>query len=715
MARIIGPDEASRKVEALVGGIFRGKANKPAQLWADEAATVPADVLDLNGSAIPHEQPAGNGGRGLAPTVTIDDFSFLPLIQYPPDDVHVVYVTCDGGPAWPAYARNDDRLDALVGRLISVEDVQSYTISAKAFGARGDGVTDDAAAIQAAVNAAKEIGPVFRVDPDPYVNHDHRGVPVYLPAGHYRINSPIILPRSGYYRSNTTGLVGEHPASTRLEAGPSFPVGRGLIEWEVNPTVKRIRDQVIKNLTLIPKYYPTNYAIYLKLGQDRTAYGTNLDSIDTLYNTTFENLIVFGINQNNESLIRLEGRVDFCTFTNIIADISRGAAPPYLPTKLLHFDDFSQWTALGDSVRIFDAPGLNWSTISDIGSGFRGGWVTALHGRVANSIIDNLLLQGAAEGNPALYLRDSAMVTGRSWSGEGQGEDGIYTLERCSDIRVSNVNVGVTDLATPALPGSGIRLIDSERITFTGRHTSASTPAMSASNSLLVKIDANCHDIEILRFQGNSTFESEFSIDPAAYNIQIDYENIATGVRTVWGPPVPVGAYLLQPGHYMIPEGARTVSPLLASQEWVVPIKVGREGTIDRIGIEVTVAGVAGSLIRLGVRDQTTNGIPGALLLDAGTVAGDVVGITELPVTLRLRKPGTYWLSATAQGAAGTAPTVRAVQGNLTPVSGTSLAGALSATPVTGYLMTGVTGALPATYTVSNRAGSAPLIAVRAA
>lgn len=100
MARLIGPDEASREVKAIFGRVFQSKAGRPARLWADAAGTVPADVLTLDGAAIPDG------------SVTVDSSSMLPLVQYP-DGVDVVYVQVDGGPVWPAYARTDDRLDRL--------------------------------------------------------------------------------------------------------------------------------------------------------------------------------------------------------------------------------------------------------------------------------------------------------------------------------------------------------------------------------------------------------------------------------------------------------------------------------------------------------------------------------------------------------------------------------------------------------------------------
>jgi hypothetical protein len=71
----------------------------------------------------------------------------------------------------------------------NVEDKLSQYISVKDFGATGDGVTDDAAAIQAAINAAG--------DRD-----------VFFPAGGYKIGSSIVLPSDTGIR-----LVGEGNSS----------------------------------------------------------------------------------------------------------------------------------------------------------------------------------------------------------------------------------------------------------------------------------------------------------------------------------------------------------------------------------------------------------------------------------------------------------------------------------------------------------------------
>lgn len=128
---------------------------------------------------------------------------------------------------------------------------------------------------------------------------------------------------------------------------------------------------------------------------------------------------------------------------------------------------------------------------------------------------------------------------------------------------------------------------------------------------------------------------------------------------------------------------------------WFVPNPI----VLARLGAEVTTVGDAGSKFRLGVYADNGYSYPGALLLDAGTIAGDSGTIQEVVVSLALQ-PGLYWLGGATQVVSVTQPTMRtvgAVPGNLTvPI-------ALFSTPGTGatgqgYVQSSVTGALPAQF-----------------
>ena len=79
------------------------------------------------------------------------------------------------------------------------------------------------------------------------------------------------------------------------------------------------------------------------------------------------------------------------------------------------------------------------------------------------------------------------------------------------------------------------------------------------------------------------------------------------------------------------------------------PILVSETTTYTRIWIRTVGPSVAG-LCRLGVY-RFTDGAPGALVLDAGTVATDPPGVKEIVIALQLQ-PGYYFLARVCDAAA---------------------------------------------------------------
>jgi|GEM_PF-1183903 len=200
----------------------------------------------------------------------------------------------------------------------------------------------------------------------------------------------------------------------------------------------------------------------------------------------------------------------------------------------------------------------------------------------------------------------------------------------------------------------------------------------------------------------------------------VTYNQTATPSGTTWvaaaANPIIPGARFTS-GFYIGPSGSRTTLPMAADTEYAVPIYMSGSGTISRLGIEVTVAGTAGTLIRLGIRGDNGTGQPGTLVLDAGTVAGDAItsGI-EISSLTQAISPGLYWFTATAQSTGATLPTVRAQTGDTWPSAASSLASALGLSTSTGYLTTAtVPGALPASYTQAGRSGGPPRVVARCA
>lgn len=149
------------------------------------------------------------------------------------------------------------------------------------------------------------------------------------------------------------------------------------------------------------------------------------------------------------------------------------------------------------------------------------------------------------------------------------------------------------------------------------------------------------------------------------------------------------------------------------------PFVVPRAVTLSRIGLEVTVAGDVGSLVRLGIYADNGSGYPDALVLDAGTVAGDAVGVAENTISQALT-PGLYWVGAVAQNVTTTQPSIRGIA---TTSGATAPQMPLStSTPATnslssvGFAGLSITGALPSTFpSTVNVSTSAPRIFVKVA
>lgn len=112
----------------------------------------------------------------------------------------------------------------------------------------------------------------------------------------------------------------------------------------------------------------------------------------------------------------------------------------------------------------------------------------------------------------------------------------------------------------------------------------------------------------------------------------------------------------LKTGQYFEPFPAYVIgaSALGADRITAHPFIVARALTIDRLAIEVTVAGAGGTKARLGIYADGVDTYPGALVLDAGLVAVDAIAIVAATIDQSLTK-GLYWLVCVSDGT----PTLR--------------------------------------------------------
>ena len=92
--------------------------------------------------------------------------------------------------------------------------------------------------------------------------------------------------------------------------------------------------------------------------------------------------------------------------------------------------------------------------------------------------------------------------------------------------------------------------------------------------------------------------------------------------------------------HYL-DSSAGTVA-LTANQLYGIPIFIGVNQVVTEIGIEVTTAGSASTVIRLGIYGESS-GVPGNLIVDAGTVTADSNAVKAITISQTLA-PGWYFL-----------------------------------------------------------------------
>lgn len=167
--------------------------------------------------------------------------------------------------------------------------------------------------------------------------------------------------------------------------------------------------------------------------------------------------------------------------------------------------------------------------------------------------------------------------------------------------------------------------------------------------------------------------------------------------------------------------GAPTTNGALGNQNLrLSPMLVPNLLTISQLGAEITVAGEAGSVLRLGVYTNTRNAgrpYPGSLLAEGATqVDGTSATVQEVVLTGNLTlQPGLYWCGGVVQAAPTTQPTVRII--SLAGILGLVSTGAPSAAgQLLGYSQSAVSGALPATFTSTlSSIGASPRLHFRLA
>lgn len=189
-----------------------------------------------------------------------------------------------------------------------------------------------------------------------------------------------------------------------------------------------------------------------------------------------------------------------------------------------------------------------------------------------------------------------------------------------------------------------------------------------------------------------------------------------TGDRksTTLGPGEAPGAEILAAAGFIVPIRQRTndrffpqsaatsTSATLGNGTLrVSPIVVPNDVVISHLGIDVAIAGEAGSTFRVGIYEDSTSfaGYPGALLIEAAAVVdGTSATVQEVACAISLDGNRLYWIGGAVQNAPTTQPSIRTISAAGAP--GGLVAGSAPAANASmlGYQHTSVSGALPATF-----------------
>lgn len=146
---------------------------------------------------------------------------------------------------------------------------------------------------------------------------------------------------------------------------------------------------------------------------------------------------------------------------------------------------------------------------------------------------------------------------------------------------------------------------------------------------------------------------------------------------------------------------------------YAIPFWVNDTLAVDRLASEITTAGAAGCVIRMGIYNSNDSDMPDMLQVQSSAIDGTTTGVKEATIDVTL-KPGLYWLAFVNQVATTSTRTLlSSVQ--MPPVAATSFLNGNGALGGQSYYKTGITGVLPDSWGGTDSVGSGvPKLMVRA-
>lgn len=344
--------------------------------------------------------------------------------------------------------------------------------------------------------------------------------------------------------------------------------------------------------------------------------------------------------------------------------------------------------------------------------------------------LDQGISNGVIEGNQSSDTGATALNgVNLVWNGGSQNN---VIFRRNPAFTTSGLALGMVGTNAAGLFGSSQRETVSYTSTWTpNAHMGGDTKVMTLAGNLTVNTPAGRVRGSRIAFEfiqdgtggrtvsfGSAYKVTAFNVDTTSSAVsRIEFEDDGTSLqqvsssRPISGPAViasgGAAGSSYKAGAWLFPPLAPTTAALSNGVMSAARVAISEPTNITAIAAEVTVAGSAGSVVRLGIYNDNGHGYPGSIMVDAGTIDGTVVGVATITFDGFSGRPtpvvtaaGTYWIVGVSQGAPATNPTVRINSGTAHGVLfATAAAGMINNS--TSYTMSGVTGGLPANFSTT--------------
>jgi len=359
------------------------------------------------------------------------------------------------------------------------------------YGAKGNGSTNDTAALQAAIDAAAQGG------------SRNRGGTVYFPEGCYLVSRPLVLPRTGMTPNHVVKLqgAGMHTAQIR-GIGSSWEAGEAIIQWQQTP--QRTYFQSIRDLLIQPPEVEGTLAIHYHV-LDKSTWAKGM--AEHMSYGEFRNLQFEGSNEFQSAFIYLEGHIRYSVFDHLIGSPKRTNRK--FDTWLLVTDHniFTSYPHGGDS------QGINFSILSRLGSGFRRGGTGGLFkGRLNHSTMINTWSDGVELGGPAYHIINSVHSTLENVGNEGRSDSPQILVENSNSLTFIGPDVRTPNDYSGHGIGNGLELRNADNCVFRSRTCEPGFPAFAPKGVRMIYVDADSQGNEFTHweFTGNPTSEVYF-------------------------------------------------------------------------------------------------------------------------------------------------------------------------------------------------------------